>query len=282
MRYQGSEAYSMDVRRSGGEERLERRAAPSFEVVTGGGLDARRARRRVGELRGAGARWSWRWPRPSWVLGMARVGIAAATVSLLSANSALSTPRSRRPPSLNEQLRVQRSDPLEQLRASTRIATQNYGMVLTGDAVTVDLGSAAEGEAADGDAAQTGDADPGAGRPVVDWVPVSSRDRQSRRGSAHPVRRPRTTRPLVRGYRVRAARPGGVGVGRGRPRPRGHAGRPSWGSSAVVAARLAYLQIFKHGELLRRPPRAQTVQQDGRCACHARHDLRPHRQRASR
>ena len=37
MRYQGSEAYSMEATERR-RERLERQAAPSFEVVTGGGL----------------------------------------------------------------------------------------------------------------------------------------------------------------------------------------------------------------------------------------------------
>ena len=58
--------------------------------------------------------------------------------------------------SLNEQLRVQRSVLSSNSRIS-RIASQNYGMVLTSDAVTIDLGS--EGDAtADGEAAQTADA----------------------------------------------------------------------------------------------------------------------------
>ena len=87
---------------------------------------------------------------------MARVGIAAATVSLLSSNSALST-QIEEVSSLNEQLRVQRSVLSSNARI-TRIATQNYGMVLTGDAVTVDLGSTDEAEAADGEAAQAADA----------------------------------------------------------------------------------------------------------------------------
>ena len=154
MRYQGSEAYSVETAERR-RERLERQAAPSFEVVTGGGLDAR-ARAGVSATFVARVRAVLAVAAVLIVLGMARVGIAAATVSLLSSNSALST-QIEEVSSLNEQLRVQRSVLSSNARI-TRIATQNYGMVLTGDAVTVDLGSTDEAEAADGEAAQTADA----------------------------------------------------------------------------------------------------------------------------
>ena len=154
MRYQGSEAYSMEATERR-RERLERQAAPSFEVVTGGGLDAR-ARAGVSATFVAKVRAVLAVAAVLIVLGMARVGIAAATVSLLSSNSALSS-QIEEVSSLNEQLRVQRSVLSSNARI-TRIATQNYGMVLTGDAVTVDLGSADEAQSADGEAAQTGDA----------------------------------------------------------------------------------------------------------------------------
>lgn len=154
MRYQGSEAYSMEATERR-RERLERQAAPSFEVVTGGGLDAR-ARAGVSATFVARVRAVLAVAAVLIVLGMARVGIAAATVSLLSSNSALSS-QIEEVSSLNEQLRVQRSVLSSNARI-TRIATQNYGMVLTGDAVTVDLGSTDEAQSADGEAAQTGDA----------------------------------------------------------------------------------------------------------------------------
>lgn len=154
MRYQGSEAYSMEATERR-RERLERQAAPSFEVVTGGGLDAR-VRAGVSATFVAKVRAVLAVAAVLIVLGMARVGIAAATVSLLSSNSALSS-QIEEVSSLNEQLRVQRSVLSSNARI-TRIATQNYGMVLTGDAVTVDLGSADEAQSADGEAAQTGDA----------------------------------------------------------------------------------------------------------------------------
>ena len=154
MRYQGSEAYSMEATERR-RERLERQAAPSFEVVTGGGLDAR-ARAGVSATFVAKVRAVLAVAAVLIVLGMARVGIAAATVSLLSSNSALSS-QIEEVSSLNEQLRVQRSVLSSNARI-TRIATQNYGMVLTGDAVTVDLGSTDEAQSADGEAAQAADA----------------------------------------------------------------------------------------------------------------------------
>ena len=86
---------------------------------------------------------------------MVRVGIASATVALLSANTTLSA-QIDEATSLNDQLRVQRSV-LSSNSRITRIATQNYGMVLTSDSVTVDLGSG-DDAAADGEAAQTADA----------------------------------------------------------------------------------------------------------------------------
>ena len=87
-------------------------------------------------------------------LGMARVGISVATVTLLSANSELTT-QLEETSSLNAQLKVQRSVLSSNARIS-RIATQNYGMVLTDSFVTLDLSSADEATA-DGEAAQTAD-----------------------------------------------------------------------------------------------------------------------------
>ncbi|MBM6676849.1 cell division protein FtsL [Olsenella uli] len=154
MRYQGSEAYNMEAAEQR-RERLERRAAPSFEVVTGGGLDAR-ARAGVSPTFVARLRAVLVVAAALVALGMVRVGISAATVSLLSSNADLSA-QIEESTSLNDQLRVQRSVLSSNARIS-RIATQNYGMVLTGDAVTIELGS--DADAPDGDAAQTPDAAP--------------------------------------------------------------------------------------------------------------------------
>lgn len=156
MRYQGSEAYSMDVAERR-RERLEQQAAPSFEVVTGGGLDAR-ARAGVSPTFVARLRAVLVVAAALVALGMVRVGISAATVSLLSSNSTLSS-QIEEATTLNDQLSVQRSV-LSSIARIARIATQNYGMVLTGDAVTIELASPEGVQPADGEAAQTADAAP--------------------------------------------------------------------------------------------------------------------------
>lgn len=153
MRYQGSEAYSMDVAERR-RERLEQQAAPSFEVVTGGGLDAR-ARAGVSPTFVARLRAVLVVAAALVALGMVRVGISAATVSLLSSNSALSS-QIEEATTLNDQLSVQRSVLSSNARIA-RIATQNYGMVLTGDAVTIEVTSQEGEQPADGEAAQTAD-----------------------------------------------------------------------------------------------------------------------------
>lgn len=157
MRYQGSEAYKLDE----AERRRERRqaqSAPSFEVVSGGGLDAR-ARAGVSPQFVARVRAVVIVAAALIVLGMARVALSSATVSLLSANSELSA-RVEETETLNEQLRIQRSALSSNSRIS-RIATQNYGMVLTSDFVAIDLDAdpadAQPAEPTDGDAAQTTD-----------------------------------------------------------------------------------------------------------------------------
>lgn len=153
MRYQGSEAYSMDVTERR-RERLEQQAAPSFEVVTGGGLDAR-ARAGVSPTFVARLRAVLVVAAALVALGMVRVGISAATVSLLGSNSALSS-QIEEATTLNDQLSVQRSVLSSNARIA-RIATQNYGMVLTGDAVTIEVTSQEGEQPADGEAAQTVD-----------------------------------------------------------------------------------------------------------------------------
>ena len=161
MRYQGSEAYNMsatEVRR----ERTQVEQRPSFEVVTGGGLDAR-ARAGVSPRFVARVRAVVAPAAVLVVLGMARVAITSATVALLTSNASLSEQISEAQ-TLNEQLRIERSVLSSNARIS-RIATQNYGMVLSSEFVTLDLSASAEGEAgdqgqqsADGDAAQSADA----------------------------------------------------------------------------------------------------------------------------
>lgn len=168
MRYQGSAAYSMRAAERG-RERQEERASRSFEVVSGGGLDAH-AREGVSPLFVARLRAAVVVAVVLIALGMVRVGISAATVSLLRENVSLGS-QIEEAESLNEQLRVQRSALSSNARIS-RIATQNYGMVLSSSSVTLDLSQpeegaadeagAAEGQdasASDGDAAQSSAAD---------------------------------------------------------------------------------------------------------------------------
>ena len=152
MRYQGSAAYSMGAAERS-RERLEERASSSFEVVSGGGLDAR-AREGVSRAFVARVRTVVVVAVVLIALGMVRVGISAATVSLLRSNADLGT-QIAEAESLNEQLRVQRSVLSSNARIS-RIATQNYGMVLPTDHVTVSLSQGDDASAAtsDGDAAQ--------------------------------------------------------------------------------------------------------------------------------
>lgn len=151
MRYQGSEAYSFDAAERR-RDRSQRGAANAFEVVTGGGLDAR-ARAGVTPTFVARVRVVLIAAACLIVLGMARVALSTATVSILSANSELSG-QVEDAETLNEQLRVQRSVLSSSSRIS-RIATQNYGMVLSSDFVTVDLTD--DSTPVDGDAAQTPD-----------------------------------------------------------------------------------------------------------------------------
>lgn len=160
MRYQGSEAYNMEVVERE-QLRQEPRPGARFEVVTGGGLDAR-ARQGVSPAFVARVRAVLLAAALLVLLGVARVTLTSATVALLQENSAL-TEQISDAQTLGTDLRIERSV-LSSNSRITRIATQNYGMVLPTDSVTVDLGSApADGAtdgsaadgAADGDAAQT-------------------------------------------------------------------------------------------------------------------------------
>ncbi|WP_455139131.1 cell division protein FtsL [Thermophilibacter sp.] len=156
MRYQGSEAMSMGAAERR-RERLERQEAPSFEVVTGGGLDAR-ARAGVSPVFVARLRAALVVFAALLALGMARVALSSATISLLSSNAQLSS-QIESAEALNDQLRVQRSVLSSNARIS-RIATQNYGMVLSGDFVTVDVsdpGAADDADGASTDGATTAD-----------------------------------------------------------------------------------------------------------------------------
>ena len=138
------------------ERELERpyeRPATSFEVVSGGGLDAQ-ARRGVSHEFLARARTVAAVALFLFVLGLARVALSAATVSVLQANSDLTSQISEAQ-TLSSNLKIERSVLSSNARIS-RIATQNYGMVLPAERVSVVFDEPAE--TADQDAASHGDA----------------------------------------------------------------------------------------------------------------------------
>lgn len=140
MRYQGSEALDMEYaerRRA----RQEQQASPSFEVVSGGGLDAR-ARRGVSHQFLFRVAIVCAVAAVALVVGLIRVVLSSATVSVLRSNSSLKSDVSEAQ-TLNDNLKIERSVLTSSTRIS-RIATQNYGMVLSSDEVTVYVGDAAQ------------------------------------------------------------------------------------------------------------------------------------------
>lgn len=141
--YQGSEAYRLDAP---GEGALAQNSAPSFEVFEGRGLDAQ-ARRGVSSQLVTRLRVLAAVVCALALLGIARVGIYSAAVSVLADNTSIrSDIKDAR--STQGDLRVERSV----LSSSTRIgriATQSYGMVAADDPEQMVAGSA-EAPAADG------------------------------------------------------------------------------------------------------------------------------------
>ena len=155
MRYQGSEAYSVRAAERAWE-RTSQQSRSSFEVVSGGGLDAR-VRQGVSHEFLARFRAVLLVAAFFLALNLVRVAISAATVSVLQANADLTTQISEAE-TLNSNLRIERSVLSSNARIS-RIATQNYGMVLPSERVTVVFDDPADEEAAadaHGDAAQSG------------------------------------------------------------------------------------------------------------------------------
>ena len=154
MRYQGSEALDMEFAERGAA--LEREAArPSFEVVPGGGLDAR-ARRGVSAQFLTNAKTILKVAAVVLIVGMVRVALTSATVSTLKANSSLRS-AVEDAQNLNDDLKIERAVLSSNSRIS-RIATQNYGMALSSDAVSVDLSAdaaASQGAEATDEAADT-------------------------------------------------------------------------------------------------------------------------------
>ena len=139
--------------------RQERAARPSFEVVTGGGLDAR-ARQGVSPQFVASVRLVLLVAALLVGLGLVRVTLTTATVGLLEQNSTLKS-QIAEAQTLGSDLSIERSVLSSNARIS-RIATQNYGMLLPTDYVSVTVGASdAEGAQdsaaapSDGEAAQT-------------------------------------------------------------------------------------------------------------------------------
>lgn len=143
MRYQGSAVAN--------EEYIERGYAlpqehPSFEVVSGGGLDAR-ARRGVAPEFLARVKAVVACALVFFALGACRVALTSAAVASLQGNATLKSQISEAK-TTNDSLMIERSALSSNSRIS-RIATQNLGMVLSTDTETVTIGAAAEASSAD-------------------------------------------------------------------------------------------------------------------------------------
>lgn len=135
MSYRGSAALRLDnaqVR----EQRAPEREAPAFEVIEGGGLDAR-ARRGVGDLFLSRVRLGVIAVCAVVAIGGLRVTLSAATVSALASANDLRTQVSAAEDA-NAALQIERSADSSSQRI-TRIATQNYGMVHATQVETLDL-----------------------------------------------------------------------------------------------------------------------------------------------
>ena len=152
MMYTGSEAYRLDA----SEGALnQRRARPSFEVVEGAGLDAQ-VRRGVSPSFLARVRVVAIVAVVLAVLGIARVGVFAATVSVLSDNTAMRSDL-KEARSTEDELKIERSV-LSSSSRIDRIATQNYGMVRADSSEKMSAGAAAAASASSDQDGTAGDA----------------------------------------------------------------------------------------------------------------------------
>ena len=149
MMYTGSEAYRLDA----SEGALnQRRARPSFEVVEGAGLDAR-VRRGVSASFLARIRIVAVVAVILAVISIARVGVFAATVSVLSENTTMRSDL-KEARSTEDELKIERSV-LSSSSRIDRIATQNYGMVRADSTEQMSAGAVAAA-ASDSSAADEG------------------------------------------------------------------------------------------------------------------------------
>lgn len=152
MMYTGSEAYRLDA----SEGALnQRRARPSFEVVEGAGLDAQ-VRRGVSPSFLARVRVVAIVAVVLAVLGIARVGVFAATVSVLSDNTTMRSDL-KEARSTEDELKIERSV-LSSSSRIDRIATQNYGMVRADSSEKMSAGAAAAAASASSDQDGSSDA----------------------------------------------------------------------------------------------------------------------------
>ena len=143
MRYQGSEALNMNY--AGNFVPEERSQETPFEVLPGGGLDAR-ARRGVSPEFVANVRNVLVVAAVLILLGLVRVVLSSAAVAALNTNETLSD-QVTDAKNLNDDLKIERAVLSSNSRIS-RIATQNYGMVLSNDAMDIKVGDAAAQEQA--------------------------------------------------------------------------------------------------------------------------------------
>lgn len=160
MRYQGSEALDMETAERRATRHEETRAQrPSFSVVAGGGLYAL-ARKGVSAEFLTRVKVAVAISMALITLGVCRVALTTASVSLLQGNVTLRS-QIKEAESYNDDLQVEHSI-LSSASRIDRIATQNYGMVLSatdataaGSASTTVDESSAQTDSASGDASQT-------------------------------------------------------------------------------------------------------------------------------
>jgi len=151
MRYQGSEALDMETADRRATRHEEARAPrPSFSVVTGGGLDAR-ARRGVSTAFLTRVKVAVVVSMTFIALGTCRVALTTASVSLLQGNVTLRS-EIKEAKAYNDDLQVEHSV-LSSASRIDRIATQNYGMVLSSSYDVLDLTTANNGASATADEA---------------------------------------------------------------------------------------------------------------------------------
>jgi cell division protein FtsL len=123
---------------------------PSFSVVTGGGLDAR-ARRGVSATFLMRVKLAVAVSMTLIALGVCRVALTTASVSLLQGNVTLRS-EIKEAKAYNDDLQVERSV-LSSASRIDRIATQNYGMVLSGSYDVLDLTATKDSASATADEA---------------------------------------------------------------------------------------------------------------------------------